>query len=36
LNEDVLTIFFGMRLTADKLDFLLPNYRTLITAHVDA
>jgi small subunit ribosomal protein S3Ae len=34
-NDDVLTIFYGMRLTADKLGSLLRKYRTLIDARVD-
>jgi small subunit ribosomal protein S3Ae len=34
-NDDVLTIFYGMRLTADKVGSLLRKYRTLIDAQVD-
>jgi small subunit ribosomal protein S3Ae len=34
-GDDVLTVFFGMRLTADKLGSLLRKYRTLIEAQVD-
>jgi small subunit ribosomal protein S3Ae len=34
-NDDVLTVFYGMRLTADKLGSLLRKYRTLIDARVD-
>ena len=35
-NNDVLTVFAGMRLTTDKLSSLLRKYRTLIDAEVDA
>ncbi|KAH0801898.1 40S ribosomal protein S3a [Histomonas meleagridis] len=34
-NNDVLTVFAGMRLTNDKLSSLLRKYRTLINAQVD-
>ncbi|OHT16283.1 ribosomal protein S3Ae [Tritrichomonas foetus] len=35
-NDDVLTVFAGMRLSTDKLCSLLRKYRTLIDASVDA
>jgi small subunit ribosomal protein S3Ae len=35
VSDDVLTIFYGMRLTADKIGSLLRKYRTLIDAQVD-
>lgn len=35
-NNDVLTVFAGMRLSTDKLSSLLRKYRTLIEAQVDA
>ena len=34
-NNDVLTIFYGMRLSTDKLCSLLRKYRTLIQSSVD-
>jgi small subunit ribosomal protein S3Ae len=35
VNDDVLTVFNGMRLTADKLGSLQHKFRTLIDAQVD-
>ena len=35
-NDDILTVFAGMRLTNDKLSSLLRKYRTLINAQIDA
>ena len=34
-NDDVLTVFAGMRLSTDKLTSLLRKYRTLVDAQVD-
>ena len=35
INDDVLTVFAGMRLSVDKMSSLMRKYRTLIEAQVD-